>query len=358
MRKIIHIDMDAFFASVEQRDRPELRGKPVIVGGAPQRRGVVSTCSYEARSYGVHSAMPSATALRLCPHAVFIEPDFRRYLPVSLQIREIFLAVTDLVEPVSIDECYLDVTENRLKRHSATRIAEYLQREIFRRTQLSASAGVSYNKFLAKVASDYRKPGGLTVISPESAPAFLHDLPITKFHGIGAVSAKKLAAMNIRTGDDLLRLDLVTLRTIFGKAGDYYYHIARGVDDRPVEPEGAPKSISREVTLAQDCAQLRQMRVLLRVLARKVIRKAAGEGFIGKTLTVKVKYADFRSVTRSLTLPEPVLSGSKLGELAVELLKRTEAAKRPVRLLGVGLSQLAPLDAPRWEQLQLDLAGD
>lgn len=359
MRKIIHIDMDAFFASVEQRDRPECRGKPVIVGGSPARRGVVSTCSYEARAYGIHSAMPSAAALRLCPQAIFIEPDFRKYLPISLKLRELFLSVTDLVEPVSIDECYLDVTENRLHSNSATRIAEYLQREIQLRTGgLTASAGVAYNKFLAKVASDYRKPGGLTVITPESAPKFLDDLPIKRFHGIGAVSAEKLASINIHYGRDLKKLDMATLQSLFGKAGIFYYNIVRGIDDRPVEIEGEPKSISREVTLERDSADPRRNRIILRTLARKVLRKTVSSGFLGKTLTVKVRFADFRCVTRSLTLQEFVSDGETLGKLAVQLAVKADFTRQPVRLLGVGLSNLCPLDMPQFEQLHFNFEED
>ncbi|MCQ2353121.1 MAG: DNA polymerase IV [Victivallaceae bacterium] len=354
MRKIIHIDMDAFFASVEQRDRPELRGKPVIVGGSPKRRGVVSTCSYEARAFGVHSAMPTATALRLCPQATLIEPDFRRYQAASLLTRELFLSVTDLVEPVSIDECYLDVTENRLHRNSATRIAEYLQREIFLRTDLTASAGISYNKFLAKVASDYRKPAGLTVITPEEAPRFLDALPIARFHGIGEVSAKKLAQFNIKTGRELRQLPRETLHALFGKAGDFYYDIVRGIDDRPVEPEGDPKSISRETTLPSDTADRRKINIVLRTLSRKVMRRTLKQGFLGRTLTVKVRFGDFRVITRSETLPQIVSNGEELGRRAVLLADKADLARKPVRLLGVGLSNLVSVDAPRFEQLYFD----
>ena len=219
MRKIIHIDMDAFFASVEQRDHPELRGKPVIVGGSAAHRGVVSTCSYEARKFGVHSGMPTRTAMRLCPQGVFLDTDFRRYRRVSQQVHRIFREVTDLVEPVSIDEAYLDVTVNKLNEPSAVKIAQYIQNEIFKRTELTASAGVSYNKFLAKIASDYRKPAGLTLVTPDNAEELLNDLPVAKFHGIGQVTAKKLASLNIHTGADLKKLDLSILLAMFGKAG-------------------------------------------------------------------------------------------------------------------------------------------
>ena len=258
------------------------------------------------------------------------------------------------MEPVSIDECYLDVTENLLHRASATRIAEYLQREIFLQTNLTASAGVSYNKFLAKVASDYRKPAGLTVIEPDEAERFLDALPVGKFHGIGEVSAKKLAVMNIRTGRDLRQLPRETLHAMFGKAGDFYYDIVRGVDERPVEPEGDPKSISREITLPADTGDRRKIRVILRTLARKVMRRTLKEGFLGRTLTVKIRFADFRVVTRSETLEKIVSGGEELGRHAVSLADKADLAGKEVRLLGVGLSNLFPADAPRFEQLYFD----
>jgi len=355
MRKIIHIDMDAFFASVEQRDRPELRGRPVIVGGSPARRGVVSTCSYEARRFGVHSAMPSASAFRLCPGAVFIEPDHRRYVEESRRIMEIFGEVTRTVEQVSIDEAYLDVTENSFGWSSATRIARYIRNAIRTRTGLTASAGVSYNKFLAKVASDYRKPDGLTVIPPEEAEAFLDDLPVEKFHGLGKVAAQKLRSMNIRRGADLRQLELPVLKRLFGKSGEWFYAVVRGIDDRPVETEYDPKSVSRETTFDMDLADAREMRIVLRTLARKVYRRALRHGVTGRTVTLKVKFSDFKTVTRSLGCEETVTSGEQLGDLAVELLAKTEAAKRPVRLLGVGITSLLPLGGPVATQLHLPL---
>ena len=341
MRKIIHIDMDAFFAAIEQRDRPELRGKPVIVGGSVKRRGVVSTCSYEARRFGVHSAMPSATALRLCPQAIFIEPDFRKYKAVSAIVRDIFLSVTPLVEPVSIDEAYLDVTRNHRNEPSATRTAEYLRSEIFAQTSLTASAGVSYNKFLAKVGSDFHKPNGLTVITPATARDFLDRLPVEKFPGIGSVSAAKLHKMNVHTGGELRALDEKMLRELFGKAGAFYYRIVRGIDERPVELPGEPKSISRETTFAEDCSDPRRIRIILRTLGRKVFRRALAHNFSGRCVTIKVKYADFRTVTRSATLAAPPPDGETLGAIAVALARKTEAGRRPVRLLGVGISEAA-----------------
>ena len=355
MRKIIHIDMDAFFASVEQRDRPELRGCPVIVGGSPERRGVVSTCSYEARRFGVHSAMSSSTAKRLCPKGIFIEPDHRRYTAESRKIMEIFYQITPLIEQVSIDEAYLDVTENSLGWSSATRIARYIRNEIYHRTALTASAGVSYNKFLAKMASDFQKPNGLTVIPPEKAQAFLEALSIEKFHGLGKKTAQKLHAMNIRTGADLKKLELSVLKKLFGKSGSWYYYVVRGVDDRPVESISDPKSISRETTFDEDLGDERQMRIVLRTLSRKVFRRAQRHGVVGKTANIKVKFADFKTVTRSLGVEKIISSGEELGDLAVELLQKTAAAKEPVRLLGVGLSSLQSADLPQIEQLKLPL---
>lgn len=351
MRKIIHIDMDAFFASIEQRDRPEYRGKPVLVGGAPQRRGVVSTCSYEARAFGIHSAMPTRTALRLCPQAELIEPDFRRYNAVSMQIREEFFKLTPLVEPVSIDEAYLDVSAICETLEEAVEVAKALQTRIWEKCSLTASAGVSYNKFLAKCASDFRKPAGLTVISPAETQKFLDPFPVGKFHGIGKVSAGKLNSINVRTGADLRRLPLETLKNIFGKAGGFYYGIVRGIDDRPVEPEYDPKSVSREVTLYEDCTDLRRLRILIRSLANRVARRADAAGFAGKSVFIKLKYDDFQTVTRSVLLENPAVSGREIGQTAVHLLAKTEAGRRPVRLVGVGVAH--PVDSNECVQLTL-----
>jgi len=358
MRKIIHIDMDAFFASVEQRDRPELRGRPVMVGGKPEHRGVISTCSYEARKFGVHSAMPTRTALRLCPQGELISPDFRKYSAVSQTVREIFRRVTPVVEPVSIDEAYLDVTENLLGEPSAVAVAQYLRNEIRKETRLSCSAGVSYNKFLAKVASDFHKPDGLTVVTPENAPLFLDTLPITKFHGIGEVTAKKLLSMNIRTGRDLRLLDPGALQLLFGKMGIYFYNIARGIDDRPVETVSEPKSISREVTLYEDCSDLRKIRILLRTLALKVARRAARKGYAGRSVTLKIKYADFQTVTRTVSSENKLTDGVRLGDLAIELLKKTSAGLKAVRLVGVGLGTLCPAGEPESIQPELPFVKD
>ncbi|MBQ9755344.1 MAG: DNA polymerase IV [Lentisphaeria bacterium] len=352
-KTIVHVDMDAFFASIEQRDRPELKNLPVIVGGSPDRRGVVSTCSYEARKYGIHSAMPTRTALRLCPQAVLIRPNHRKYSAVSRQIREIFHKVTDWVEPVSIDEAYLDITQFKVELSTAREIAEYIRSEIRKRTALTCSAGVAANKFLAKTASDFQKPDGLTIIGPEEADSFLDRLPIRKFHGIGSVTADRLESINVRTGADLKKLDLETLQFLFGKAGSFYYHIVRGIDDRKVETAGDPKSISREITLLQDCTDPRQLRIVVRTLARKTARRAAAEGWCGFNITLKIKYADFQTVTRTVTLETPTADGEVIGTHAVELLKKTSAGIRPVRLAGVGLGALHPLGESLPEQPKL-----
>jgi len=269
-RKIIHIDMDAFYASVEQRDHPQLRGKPVIVGGDPGSRGVVATCSYEARRFGIHSAMSSARAYRLCPQAIFVRPRFDVYRAVSAQIREIFHQHTDLVEPLSLDEAYLDVTENKQQIASATWVAREILQQIYKQTALTASAGVSYNKFLAKLASDIDKPAGLTVVTPEQAEAFIGQLPVRRFHGIGRVTEKKLLARGIASGADLRRCSLAELEHLFGSAGQYFYDIARGIDTRPVVPNRVRKSIGKETTLAEDCASVDQMLTILGGLADKV----------------------------------------------------------------------------------------
>ena len=351
-RKIIHVDMDAFFASVEQLDNPDLKGRPIAVGhDAP--RSVVSTASYEARKFGVHSAQPMSQAKRRCDQLVIVEPHFARYREVSAQVHEIFHRYTDIVEPISVDEAFLDVTENKRSESSATRLARAVQREIFLKTGLTASAGVSYNKFLAKIASDLKKPAGLTVIPPERAMEFLDSLPVGKFHGIGKVSAAKLTGMNIRTGRDLRQLDAATLSALFGKTGLFYYNIVRGIDNRPVEVEDEPKSIGHEITLAEDCTDVRALRIMLRQLARRVARRLQARNLAGKTVTIKVRYENFETVTRSLSLHVPVCGGAEIGEIAVGLAAKTELASRPVRLLGVTVGNFSgPEPDPGFEQLE------
>lgn len=338
MRKIIHVDMDAFYASVEQRDKPELKGKPVVVGGDPQGRGVVSTCSYEARKYGIHSAMASSVAYRLCPHAVFVYPRFDVYKSVSEQIRKIFLDYTDLVEPLSLDEAYLDVTQNKKGAVYATDIAREILKRIRLETGLTASAGVSFNKFLAKVASGAHKPNGLTVVTPKVAPQFIDRLPIGKFHGVGKVTERKMLEMGIKTGADLKKFSREELVRRFGKVGNYYYCIANGEDDRPVNPNRERKSVGQERTLDVDIDDIGKMMEILQTLAVGVEEYMKRKNIKGRTVTLKIKYYDFKSVTRCVTLDEGVFEASVMMEHVPGLLEKTEAGKKKVRLLGISIS--------------------
>ncbi|MDJ0783076.1 MAG: DNA polymerase IV [Desulfosarcinaceae bacterium] len=356
LRKIIHIDMDAFYAAVEQRDNPELQGKPVIVGGSPQGRGVVTTCSYEARRFGVHSAMPAARAIRLCPHAVFVRPRFDVYRSVSRQIRAIFHEHTDLVEPLSLDEAFLDVTANKRAIPSATLIAREILRAIYDRTgRLTASAGVSFNKFIAKVASDYHKPHGITVVTPQQAQAFIAALPIRKFFGVGRVTEEKMHRLGIRSGADLLPYSEEELVRHFGKVGHFYYRIARGRDNRPVQPHWIRKSIGKETTLQADIDDVDQMLAILTALGEKVVAYLEREKRQGHTLTLKVKYHDFQSVTRSVTLPEPVQDLETLLDHLPRLLAATDAGPRKVRLLGISVSNFSDEGGRRVRLRQLPL---
>ena len=353
-RKIIHIDMDAFFAAVEQRDHPELRGKPVIVGGDPGSRGVVATCSYEARHFGIHSAMSSARAYRLCPQAIFVRPRFEAYRAVSSQIRALFHEYTDLVEPLSIDEGYLDVTRNKKEMASATWIAREILQEIQKRTRLTASAGVSYNKFLAKIASDVNKPAGLTVITPEQAQEFIDELQVRRFHGVGRVTEQRLQVRGIETGKDLRACSLDELERLFGKSGRYFYGIARGIDSRPVTPNRVRKSIGKEDTLAEDCGDIGQIMTILGDLADRVSTLVKGKQTSGLTLTLKVKYSDFQTVTRSHTQNEPIEDAEVMLALVEQLLCKTEAGVHPVRMLGITVSNLTT-DIPLEISPQLEL---
>ena len=349
--------MDAFFASVEQRNHPEYRGRPLIVAGSPEKRGVVSTCSYEARAFGVHSAMPTRTAMNLCPHGIFIEGDMQTYKEVSNQVFEIFYKYTRKVEPMSIDEAFLDVTDFATEERSATMIASQILRDIYKNTGLTASAGVSYNKFLAKVASSLRKPAGLSVIKPSGAIPFLENRPIEKFYGIGKVTAKKLRSMNIKTGKDLKALDLQTLISHFGKAGAFYYNIVRGIDDREVETDWVRKSYGRETTLISDITDIAQIRIYIRRLSIKVAKYLLRDKLAGRTVTLKLKYSDFQTVTRSKSFTHGISDAAAIGEIACELLAKTEAGSRPVRLIGVSISNFpddtTPLPAADIEQLEL-----
>jgi DNA polymerase IV len=338
-RKIIHIDMDAFYASVEQRDNPELRGKPVAVGGA-RERGVVAAASYEARKFGVRSAMPSVTARRKCAELVFVKPRFDVYRAVSHQIRAIFAEYTPLIEPLSLDEAYLDVTENLKAMASATAIAEEIRARIFAETSLTASAGVSYNKFLAKMASDERKPNGQFVITPKMGPSYVEGLPVGKFHGIGPATQAKMEGLGIRTGADLKGQTLEFLREHFGKVGPYYYALARGIDERPVCADRVRKSVGAETTFGADLFSAEEARAALVPLIAKVWSYCEGSTIRGRTATLKAKYADFQQITRSRSLEVPIDSRAVLEELVDQLLEPLFPVNKGIRLLGVTLSSL------------------
>ncbi len=339
-RKIIHIDMDAFFASVEQRDHPEYQGKPVIVGGLPDKRGVVAACSYEARQFGIHSAMPSATAYRLCPRAIFIRPRIDIYRGVSIKIQSIFKRYTDLVEPLSLDEAYLDVTECKEFQGSATLIAQSIKSTIKEETGLTASAGISYNKFLAKIASDMDKPDGLYLITPEQGEKFVEQLPIRKFHGVGKATEAKMKALGINNGADLKQWTENKLIKRFGKTGRYYFQIARGIDHRPVRNNRIRKSIGSEITFQEDLSDIDLMLSKLKGLSEKVFMKLLEKDLSARTITLKVKYNNFELVTRSLTRENSVKNAEDMMCVLSKLIQKTEAGVRKVRLLGVSASKL------------------
>jgi DNA polymerase-4 len=336
IRKIIHVDMDAFYASVEQLDNPELKGKPVAVGGSSER-GVVAAASYEARKFGVRSAMASSVAKRKCPQLIFVKGRFSRYREISYQIREIFYEYTDLVEPLSLDEAYLDVTYAKKGKPSATLIAQDIRKRIFEATKLTASAGVSYNKFLAKVASDVNKPNGIFVVTPDKAQDFIESLEIKKFHGIGKVSAAKLNNIGVWFGRDLKKLDRFELVRLFGKAGNYYYNICRGEDNRPVQPTRERKSVGAEQTFSKDLYLQHDLEGELIEIAGVMWKRAQRSVVKAKTLTLKFKYADFEQHTRSktingyfLTKEEVIAEGKKL--------MHSGNFNKGIRLLGLTLS--------------------
>jgi len=344
-RKIIHVDMDAFYASVEQRDDPSLRGRPVAVGGA-RLRGVVAAASYEARQWGVRSAMPSVTAARLCPELVFVKPRFEVYKAVSQQIRAIFAEYTPLIEPLSLDEAYLDVTQNLKGMTSATEIAREVRARILEVTGLTASAGVSYNKFLAKIASDQNKPNGQFVIPPGRGEAFIETLPVSKFHGVGPATAGRLRALGIETGGDLRRQTPEFLQAKFGKSGAWYYDISRGVDHRRVKPDRVRKSVGSERTFFQDLSTLEEVEDGVRHVLGDVWRWCEKTSGSGRTVTVKVKYNDFHQVTRSRTLADAVDCRDTLEAVSLELARSVFPLTRPIRLLGVQLSSLCERPPP------------
>ncbi|MGR8978886.1 MAG: DNA polymerase IV [Gammaproteobacteria bacterium] len=351
--KIIHIDMDAFYAAVEQRDNPQYRGKPLVVGGRPDSRGVVATCSYEARKYGIHSAMPSSQAYRLCPQAVFVKPRFDVYKDVSTTIRHIFSEYTDLFEPLSLDEAYLDVTEVARCQGSATLIAREIKEKIRRQTGLIASAGISYNKFLAKIASDIDKPDGLYLITPEQGPEFVEKLAIGKFHGIGKATEKKMHDLGIMTGHDLKQWPLSLLIQHFGKAGGHYYDIARAIDNRPVSNYRPSKSVGVETTYQEDIDDPDVIRQQLLALLDKALTRLSAKEMTAHTLTIKLKYHNFVQITRSRTFPRPITRSEGFDAVLADLLKDTGIGAKKVRLLGVALSSLQISETLPYRQLDL-----
>lgn len=355
VRKIIHVDMDAYYASVEQRDHPELRGKPVAVGGSAAR-GVVAAASYEARTYGVHSAMPSITAKRRCPELIFVKPRFEVYRAVSAQIREIFAEYTDLIEPLSLDEAYLDVTDNKQGIAAATTVAQNIRNRIKEVTGLNASAGVSYCKLLAKMASDLNKPNGQAVITPARGPEFVAALPVNQFHGVGPATSAKMERLGIRTGADLRAKSAEFLREHFGKSGGWYYRASRGIDHRPVEPHRERKSIGTEDTFSEDIFDLGLAQEEIVTLAAKVWLSCEDKDVTGRTVTLKVKYADFQQITRSRTIEPAVRGAEELIAIASALLEPLFPVDKGIRLLGVTLSSLEQeRDGAPYRQLSLSL---
>jgi len=339
IRKIIHIDMDAFFASVEQRDNPELKGKPVAVGGSGNR-GVIAAASYEARKYGIHSAMPSKIAIRKCPHLRFVRSNFKKYKEVSNQIREIFFEYTDLVEPLSLDEAFLDVTENKINLPSATLIAKQIKKKIKDKTQLTASAGVSYNKFLAKIASDYNKPDGFFAITPDIAEEFIEKLEIKNFFGVGKVTAKKMYKLHIRNGYDLKQKSLKFLTTHFGKSGKYFYDIAKAIDNRKVNPYRLRKSIGTERTFSEDIFNIENIYKRTEQIAKTLIERCNKAKTYGKTLTLKVKYSDFKQITKSKTVNFKIQDTNTILNLSDELFNEIDFSYNSIRLIGLSVTNL------------------
>ncbi len=347
VRRILHVDMDAFYASVEQRDDPSLRDKPVAVGGDPASRGVVAASSYEARAFGVRSAMPMARAVRLCPSLTIVPPDFAKYRAVSHSIFEIFRSVTPLVEPLSLDEAYLDVTENLWQEPVATTVARRLKETILAETGLTASAGVAPNKFLAKIASGWRKPNGLTVIPPERMDDFLRKLPISALWGVGPVTAGKLRARGISQLVDVREVSEAALQEIVGSQAGWLKRLAEGHDDRPVVPNRDVKSCGTENTFSVDLSDIETIRRELDDMARQDARWLAKRELYARTVTIKVRYSDFTTITRSHTDSKPTRDADNLSARAVALLERTEAGRRPVRLLGVSVHNLTESDVDR-----------
>lgn len=342
-RKIIHIDMDAFFASVEERDNPSLKGKPVIIGSDPRKtggRGVVSTCNYEARKFGVHSAMSSKEAYERCPQAIFISGNYQKYRQVGMEVRDIFKKYTDLVEPMSIDEAYLDVTENKMGIKSAVKLAKMIQYDIWNDVHLTCSAGISYNKFLAKLASDFEKPKGLTLILPDQAQDFLKPLPIEKFHGVGKRSVEKLHALGIYTGEDLLSLSEISLIDMFGRFGYDLYRKARGINASPVKPDRVRKSIGSEKTYGKLLYNEADIKAEISKNVQRVVASLEKNKKVGKTIVLKVRYADFETLTKRMTLEEYTQDFQIIDQVAKAIFDTLEESVFGIRLLGVTVTTL------------------
>ena len=340
VRKIIHVDMDAFYASVEQRDRPELRGKPIVVGGSPDGRGVVASCSYEARKFGVRSAMSCRKALSICPQVIFVRCDFSKYKQVSRQIRTIFQSVTDLVEPLSLDEAYLDVTTNKWNEPLATPLAIHIRERIRNELGLTASAGVGPNKFIAKVASDFKKPDGLCVVPPEKAKAFVAKLPVEKLWGVGPATAKKLHDRGLKTALDIRNTKRENLIRWFSGFGAFLHDLSNAEDSRPVCPNREPKSRGAETTFDSDIVELSTLTEKLRDLSYEVARSLEKLNRPAATITVKIRYYDFSTITRSQTLSGATKDASQIFQTAKQLLTKSEAGKKPIRLLGISCGNL------------------
>ncbi len=352
-RKIIHIDMDAFFAAVEQRDFPELKGKPVVVGGKPGSRGVVAASSYEARKFGIYSAMPSSRAYKLCPHAVFVRPRFSAYKQVSAEIHKIFKEYTDIIEPLSLDEAYLDVSQVHLCKSSASLMAEEIREKIFNKINLTASAGISYNKFLAKLGSDQNKPNGQFIIKPGEAEHYLRDLPIGRFYGVGKVTEAKMKSFGINTGGDLKDRSLLELQELLGNSAEYYYDIARGIDFRPVSNQRVRKSLGSETTFQHDISDANEMLQQLFNLLDEILESLLQRELLAYTITLKIKYSDFTQVTRSYTSDTIISVRKKAIVVIPALLAKTEVKTKSVRLLGISFSNLLKQEDLTGSQLQL-----
>ena len=357
LRRILHVDMDAFYASVEQRDNPALRDRPVAVGGDPDKRGVVAASSYEARVFGVRSAMPMSRAVRLCPSLVIVHPDFNKYRAVSQQVFAIFRSITPLVEPMSLDEAYLDVTQNVWNEPLGMNVARRLKEEIRATTSLTSSAGVAPNKFLAKIASGWKKPDGLTVIAPERVESFLQGLPVDALWGVGPVTARKLRAAGIEKLTDVRTADPTTLRDTVGSLAEWLQQLARGEDDRPVVAEHEPKSSGSEHTFAHDLTDINDIRDEIAAMARDAAAWLTRRALYARTVTIKVRYHDFTTITRSHT-EDPTRDEDNIVRRAVALLHRTDAGRRPVRLLGVSVHNLCENPVARPENPQPSLPFD